>query len=149
MLQRKFDLTVPGHVLLAHSLTLYTSAEEFRIDLALSNPDIGPQSKPSARATMMKYAPCSELLRFAVASASSGLFANRSREPGLWRASWLASGRSERRTPQSPAQAQTSSSSACPTRARDATILWQPSSAAAATGLAAFSIVEESFCNHA
>ena len=30
---------------------------------ALSKPDIGPVSSPSARAAIIKYAPCSELLR--------------------------------------------------------------------------------------
>src|SRR3569833_3339284 len=40
--------------------------------LALLKPDIGPQSRPTARAAMMKYAPCSEPLRNAVCSACPG-----------------------------------------------------------------------------
>src|ERR1700704_445810 len=40
---------------------------------ALSKPDIGPQSSPSARAASIKYAPCSDELRRAVTSTSEGL----------------------------------------------------------------------------
>ena len=49
-LQRKFDFQRP-------------SGKNAASTLALSNPDIGPVSRPSARAAMMKYAPCSEPLR--------------------------------------------------------------------------------------
>ena len=44
---------------------------------ALSKPDIGPQLSPSARAAMMRYAPCRLPLRIAVASATPG-----------WRKAW-------------------------------------------------------------
>src|SRR3970040_2739847 len=45
--------------------------------LALSKPDIGPVSRPSARAARIRYAPCRLLLRRAmVSSAASGLLSN-------------------------------------------------------------------------
>src|ERR1700691_6156935 len=40
---------------------------------ALSKPDIGPQSRPNARAAIMRYPPCKLPLRIAVTSASPGL----------------------------------------------------------------------------
>src|SRR5262249_8593071 len=51
-LQRKFDLTV-------------VPVKKRASTLALSKPDIGPQSSPNARAASMKYAPCSDELRSA------------------------------------------------------------------------------------
>jgi hypothetical protein len=47
--------------------------EEFLIDFRVSKPDIGPQSRPRARAGMIMWAPCRLDLRFAVASTSSAL----------------------------------------------------------------------------
>ena len=44
-----------------------------RSTLALSKPDIAPESIPKARAARMRYAPCRVLLRKAVSSARSGL----------------------------------------------------------------------------
>ena len=52
-LHRTFDLTV-------------VPAKNATSTLALSNPDIGPQSSPRARAASMKYAPCSDEFRSAV-----------------------------------------------------------------------------------
>ena len=40
--------------------------------LALSKPDIGPTSRPRARAAIISQAPCSVLLRSAYGSAESG-----------------------------------------------------------------------------
>src|SRR3954453_10714761 len=50
--------------------------------LALSKPDIGPQSSPSARAASMKYAACRLALRNAVDSRSSGVATYQCLAPG-------------------------------------------------------------------
>ena len=46
---------------------------------SLSKPDIGPQSRPIARAPSMKYAPCKLLFRNAETCANSGLSTNADR----------------------------------------------------------------------
>lgn len=74
-MHRKFDLIVPG-TYSSHMASRSTPAlKNSSSTLALSKPDIGPQSSPRARAAMMRYPPCSVLLRFAVTPANSGLFA--------------------------------------------------------------------------
>src|ERR1700733_12646343 len=49
-------------------LTWGVSLKKVASTAALSKPDIGPVSSPSARAAIIKYAPCSELLRKAETS---------------------------------------------------------------------------------
>ena len=49
------------------------SAKNSASTAALSNPDIGPQSRPSERAASIRYAPCNEELRNALARRSSSL----------------------------------------------------------------------------
>ena len=66
-LQRKLDFQRPSGK---------NSASTF----ALSKPDIGPQSSPSARAAMMKYPPWMLPFRKAVTRASSSFAANRERK---------------------------------------------------------------------
>jgi hypothetical protein len=64
MLPRKFDLTVHD-TYSSHLPSRSTPAPKNSSSaLAVSNPDMGPQSNPSARAEIMKYAPCSVLLRW-------------------------------------------------------------------------------------
>lgn len=59
MLQRKFDLTVPG-TYSSHIPSRSTPAPKNSSSaLAVSNPDMDRQSNPSTRAVTMKYAPCS------------------------------------------------------------------------------------------
>jgi hypothetical protein len=63
MLQKKFDLTVPG-TYSSHIPSCSTPAPKNSSSaLAVSNPDMGRRSNPSARAAIMKYASCSVLLR--------------------------------------------------------------------------------------
>src|SRR5262249_10955196 len=57
-LHRKFDLMV-------------VPAKNAASTLALSKPDMGPQSRPRARAASMKYAPWSDEFRSAVYSSTS------------------------------------------------------------------------------
>src|SRR5882757_1082379 len=54
--------------------------------LALSKPDIGPQSRPAERAAMMKYAPCRLLLRNAVDSINKWFCG----ELRYWSRNWQA-----------------------------------------------------------
>jgi hypothetical protein len=75
-LQRKLDFTRP-------------SGKNSASTLALSNPDIPPTSRPTARAASMKYAPCSVALRNAVISASVGFFAKASAISGRWAKSFF------------------------------------------------------------
>src|SRR3569623_1745596 len=63
MLQTKFTL-------------IDVPAKKAAFTLLSSKPDIGPQSSPSARAAMIRYAPCSEELRSAVVSINCCLPAN-------------------------------------------------------------------------
>jgi hypothetical protein len=49
------------------------SGKNSALSLSASNPDIGPQSNPKARAATMKYAACRELLRNAVSSITACL----------------------------------------------------------------------------
>src|SRR5262249_3746046 len=56
-LHRKLDFTV-------------VPAKNAASTLALSKPDIGPQSRPSDRAASMKYAPCSDEFRSAMYSST-------------------------------------------------------------------------------
>src|SRR5207245_8623108 len=66
MLHTKFDLIVPD-TYSSHIPSRSTPApKNSSSTLALSNPDIGPQSSPRARAAIIRYAPCNVLFRFAV-----------------------------------------------------------------------------------
>src|ERR1051326_8152047 len=76
MLHRKFDFTHPAACSWQAEGSFAGGAKNSASTLALSNPDIGPQSRPIARAARIRYPPCSVPLRLAVTSVSSGLVAN-------------------------------------------------------------------------
>ena len=55
---------------------IFVPAKKLSSTFALSKPDIGPTSKPSARAAMIRYAPCRDELRKAELAISASLPAN-------------------------------------------------------------------------
>ena len=80
----KVRLDVPfGEEFLIAAETWFAGGKELLVHLAVIEAGHGPQSRPSARAAMIKYAPCKLEFRFAVASDSSAFPSNSLATPGL------------------------------------------------------------------
>jgi hypothetical protein len=60
---KKIRFNCSRHVLLHIRSRSTPAPKNSSSALAVSNPDMGPQSNPSARAAIMKYVPCSVRLR--------------------------------------------------------------------------------------